>query len=139
MKYQLTLDQKPGYLHAVVTGPNSRENVERYVEDLKRECIGRNCFRVLIEERLEGPRLKMVDVFEIASDGSRRFGGAFEAVAYVDVNRIGDLMQFAETVATNRGLALAVFSTVAEAERWLLDQNRASSEAGADTLATGSG
>jgi hypothetical protein len=32
-------------------------------------------------------------------------------------------MHFAETVAVNRGLPMAVFSTVAEAEKWL--QNKA--------------
>jgi hypothetical protein len=68
MTYTLTIDQKPTYLHATVTGQNSRENVVRYLEEILRECIARNCFRVLIEECLEGPRLGMLDVFKIASE-----------------------------------------------------------------------
>jgi hypothetical protein len=56
MTYKLTIDQKPTYLHAIVTGCNGRENVARYLEEIRHECIARRCFRVLIEERLEGPR-----------------------------------------------------------------------------------
>ena len=124
MTYKLTIDQKPTYLHAVVTGRNSRENVARYMEEILRECTTRNCFRMLIEERLEGPRLGTIDVFRIASEGSTRAGGMIKAIAYVDVNAESDLMKFAETVAVNRALPVAVFSTVADAEKWLLNEGR---------------
>jgi hypothetical protein len=50
------------------------------------------------------------------------------AIAYVDVNADGDLMQFAETVAVNRMLPVAVFSNVADAEKWLLDKDHALTE-----------
>ena len=128
MTYQLTFDQKPGYLHATVTGSNSRENVMRYMEEIGRECAERGCARVLIEERLEGPRLGTTDVFRIAAEGSRRARGALESIAYVDVHAEGRSMEFAETVAVNRGLPVAVFRTVGDAERWLLaDHNRSTS------------
>jgi hypothetical protein len=120
MTYELTIDQKPTYLHAIVTGCNSRENVAHYLEAIRRECRARRCFRVLIEEHLDGPRLGTLEVFEIASEGSARAFGMLEAIAYVDVNAAGDLMQFAETVAVNRALPVTVFSTVAEAETWLV-------------------
>ena len=51
-----------------------------------------------------------------------------EAIAYVDVNAAGDLMQFAETVAVNRALPVTVFSTVVEAETWLLGEDREGAE-----------
>ena len=124
MKYKLRIQQKPAYLHATVTGSNSRENVEGYLGDLLKQCIARNCFRVLIEERLEGPRLGMIDVFDIASGGNNRLCRKLEALACVDVNRKGDSMRFAETVAVNRSVPMNVFSTVAEAEKWLLDKER---------------
>jgi hypothetical protein len=131
--YKLTISQKPTYLHAIVTGWNSRENVARYLEEILHECTARSCFRVLIEERLEGPRLEMMDVFRIASEGSNPARGIFKAIAYVDVNAEGDLMQFAETVAVNRALPVAVFSTVAGAEKWLLNMEREGTEADAAT------
>jgi hypothetical protein len=124
MTYKLTINQKPTYLHATVTGRNSKENVARYLEEIRSECTARSCFSVLIEERLEGPRLGTLDVFQIATDGSRKANWIFEAFAYVDVNAEGNLMHFAETVAVNRGVPVAVFSTVADAEKWLLNEDR---------------
>jgi hypothetical protein len=104
------------------------------MEDVIRECAARNCFRVLIEERLEGPRLGTLDVYLMVSDGSRRFRGMLEAMAYVDVNAEGDLMQFAENVAVNREFPVAVFPSVADAEKWLLrkDWETAEPQAAAD-------
>ena len=130
MTYELAIHQKPTYLHAVVTGRNSRENVQRYLEELLQECSARNCFRVLIEERLEGPRLQTVDVFEIVMEGSRNARNTLSAIAYVDVNATSELMHFAETVAFNRGLRVAVLPTVAEAERWLIADDRAATGPG---------
>ena len=124
MSYKLTFTQKPAYLHAIITGANSRENVAGYLEDIRRECTSRGCFRVLIEERLEGPRLGTMEVFEIAAKGSGRALGIFKAIAYVDVNAKGDLMEFAETVAVNRFIPVKAFSSVSEAEKWLLGQDR---------------
>ena len=125
MTYTLTIHEKPAYLHAIVTGQNSRQTVEKYLEELRAQCIARGCFRVLLEERLEGPRLGMMDVFKIASERSIDARGAFKAFAYVDVNAQGDLMRFAETVAANRRMPVVVFSNVADAERWLLNESHA--------------
>ena len=119
MTYQLTVEQKSCYLHATVTGINNVDNVQAYLEELRRECIARGCFRILIEERLEGPRLRTLEVFEIIFKGSRLALGLFTAIAYVDVNAEGDLMKFAQTAAVNRGLPISLFTTVAEAEQWL--------------------
>ncbi len=124
MTCEITFHQTPAYLHAIVTGLNSRENVQQYLRDVLRECAARKCSRVLIEERLEGPRLGMPDVFQIASEGSDNARGMLKSVAYVDVNAANDLMKFAETVAFNRGLPAAVFPTVAVAEKWLLHEAR---------------
>jgi hypothetical protein len=121
MTYKLTFGQRPTFLHAIVTDQNSRENVLRYFGDITKECIAQHCSRVLIEERLEGPRLGTMDVFTIASEANTRFKGMLKAVAYVDVNQEGDLMQFAENLAVNRGFPVTIFPTVADAEKWLLD------------------
>ena len=117
--YRLSIEQKPGYLHAVVTGPNTAENVHGYLDELFSECIARGCYRLLVEERLEGPRLRTVEVFEIVTRGSQKVAGMLRAIAYVDVNLQGDLMRFAETAAANRGLPVMLFATVPEAEAWL--------------------
>jgi hypothetical protein len=125
MSYVLTITEKSSYLHATVTGSNSKENVLRYLQEIQRECAGRGCRRVLIEERLEGPRLRTMSVFDVASDGSSRAKRYFEAVAYVDVYAQGNLMKFAESVAVNRGVPVMVFASVSDAEQWLLSRNDA--------------
>lgn len=124
MSYQLKIIEKPTYLHAVVTGVNTLENVMGYLKDLLRECESRQCHNVLIEEQLSGRRLETWDVYQIASDSSTQARGVFRNVAYVDVNSAGDLMKFAETVANNRGVPMTVFNTVAEAEQWLAGKPR---------------
>jgi hypothetical protein len=124
MAYQLKITEKPTYLLAVVTGENTAENVVGYLQDLQRECEARQCFNVLIEENLTGRRLETWDVYQIASDSSAHARGVFHAIAYVDVNAGGELMKFAETVANNRGVPIALFATVAEAEQWLAGKAR---------------
>lgn len=124
MAYQLQIVEKPTYLHAIVTGDNSAASVTGYMQDLLRECEARQCYNVLIEEKLKGRRLETWDVYQLASEGSARSRGMFRAVAYVDVNASGDLMKFAETIANNRGLPMSVFTTVGEAELWLAGKPR---------------
>jgi hypothetical protein len=128
VRYTLTITQKPSssYLHAVVSGMNTEENVTRYLDEVRRACTDRGCRRVLIEERLEGPRLDTTGVFYVATHASARADGFFEAIAYVDVNAEGHLMEFAEIVASNRGLPVRVFSSVGAAEKWLLGLGDAS-------------
>jgi hypothetical protein len=124
MTYKLTIDQKATYLHIIVAGQNSRDNVMQYMDDVIRECTNRNCENVLIEERLEGPRLGTFEVFAMVSEGARRFTGKLHAMAYVDVNGDSGLMRFAENVAVNRGIPVQIFSNVSDAEKWLLHQTR---------------
>ena len=119
MSYSLQVLERPGYLHFVVTGVNSRETVERYLADIGRECAARGCKRILIEERLEGPRLDTTDVYMIAAGQAAAAARALAAIAYVDVNAEGRLMQFAEDVAVNRAVPVKVFASLEEAERWL--------------------
>jgi len=141
VSYQLTIETKPGYLHIIVTGRNTRESVTGYMEEVVRECTLRQCFRVLLEERLEGPRLGTLDVFEIVATGSTRFIRTLKAMAYVDVNaHSGEMMQFAENVAVNRAFPVRVFPTVLAAERWLeAEQQRSVSPGAAATAPRGSG
>jgi len=124
MSYQLQIIEKPTYLHAIVTGSNTLENVTAYLQELTRECEARQCYNVLVEENLTGRRLETWDVYQVAAEGSAHARGLFKAVAFVDVNASGELMKFAETVANNRGVPLTVFATVAEAEKWLTGKLR---------------
>jgi hypothetical protein len=118
--YELKVEQKPGYLHFIVSGRNTTENVTHYMQDVMQECAARRCFRVLIEEHLDGPRLGTMEVFTMVTAGAKRYHGMLEALAFVDMNAEGGVMRFAEDVAVNRGIPVRVFRTVDGAEKWLL-------------------
>ncbi len=127
MSYELKIIEKPGYLHFIITGQNTKDSIVQYVDDINRECKARNCFMVLIEERLDGPRLSIIDLFEIIQDITTRARGLYKAIVYVDVNAEGNSMKFAEDACVNRALPLAIFPTVPEAEEWILDRVKESS------------
>ena len=133
MAYELSYRQQPTYLHVVVTGENRREDVAAYMQEVIHECTLRQCLRVLIEERLVGPRLGTLEVFELVAAGAARHLRVVQAMAYVDVNAHGDTMQFAETVAVNRAFPVKVFATVAAAENWLLEESQPAAGAGPQT------
>jgi hypothetical protein len=121
MSCEVTFEQRPTYIHATVTGTSSRQSVEQYIKEVLAECKKQQCSRLLIEECLEGPRLEGMDVFAMASEGSMAALGVFEAVAYVDP-KMGNLKDFAESVAVNRGLPISLFFSVEEAVQWLQEQ-----------------
>jgi len=123
MSYTVTFEDKPGYLHARVTGSNSRENVLAYLGDVYRACVARDAGVVLIEEYLLGPSIPLSSVFQVVDARAPKALHAITKIAYVDTNPEHDLtrMEFAEDVAVNRGLNMRLFPTVAEAVRWLRD------------------
>jgi hypothetical protein len=121
MLYELTVRDHPTHLHFKVTGRNSYETVRRYLFEIYTICVKRNCSAVLIEENLEGPGLALAEIYNIVAEGSQRKGLPVHRVAYVDINpeHSSANMEFAQSVAVNRGLEVQVFATVAEAEKWL--------------------
>jgi hypothetical protein len=123
MSYQLSIERKPDYLHARVTGENTAQNVRAYMEEIRTACWRLRCPAVLIEEHLTGPSLSLTDIFGVAQDGSRppKPEETPMRIGYVDTNPEHSHadMQFAETVATNRGLNVRVFRTTVDAQGWL--------------------
>ena len=126
--YALEIIEKPGYAHVIVTGTNSPENVRGYIEAVIRRCAASGHRRALVEKRLTGRSLATGDVFNIVAHGSQLSLGLFTAVAFVDAYGEDELVQFAETVAYNRGVPLAAFREIAQAERWLANAIRADAE-----------
>jgi len=127
MDYQIKFEDRRDYIHATVTGNNSRENVLAYMEDVLQECERRGCLRVLINECLEGPRFDTMQVFDVVAEGSMRALGRLEAFAYVDA-QMGSMSEFAETVAVNRGVPVAMFNNMSDAEQWLQNQHPGNDE-----------
>ncbi len=121
MTYQLTIEEKPSYLHAKVTGTHNAENIRRFLEEVHEECARRHCTAVLLEMNLAGPSLDTASIFDVVSERSAQ-GMMFKRMAYVDASAERDprKMEFAETVAVNRGVKVRLFHSVADAERWML-------------------
>lgn len=121
MAFTLSINPRPGFLHARITGENSVATVQGYMAQLRAACQSHRCPDVLIEENLTGPGLQSFDIFGMISGGARETSQALGRIAYVDTNPEHErrLMQFAETVAVNRGVSIRVFATVADAEAWI--------------------
>ena len=118
MSWSIDFEEDDGFLVVRVTGENSREAVMGYAQEMLRYCEEHGHRRVLVEERLEGPRLSMIELFGLLDEGSRRMIGRFKAIAFVD-EKMSDTKEFAEDVAVNRGIPIAVFDDKSAAEAWL--------------------
>jgi hypothetical protein len=117
--YQLTLEERPTYLHAKVVGERTPANALRFLEEAYAACIQGGHDSLLLEMAFSGPSLNTTSVYNIIS---RRVpdGKNLRKIAYVQTE-FGDpaMPYFAETVAVNRGVNVRLFQSVDAAEKWL--------------------
>ena len=117
--YQLTLEERPTYLHAKVVGERTAANALRFLEEAYAACIQGGHDSLLLEMAFSGPSLNTTSVYNIIS---RRVpdGKSLRKIAYVQTE-FGDpaMPYFAETVAVNRGVNVRLFQSVDAAEKWL--------------------
>ena len=127
MPYQLTIEEKPGYLHAKVTGTHNAQNARRFLVEAHEACVQRNFSSLLLEMNLTGPSMDPVSIFNVISERSPD-ALKFKRIAYVDLSeRDPKETKFAETVARNRGVNVRLFANLADAELWIrgsADENR---------------
>ena len=130
MEYVFKLERIADYLHAKVSGNNDPATVSRYLKDVYDACLRERCPRVLVEETLEGPGLSVAEVFGVVAKASEQVWPVVQQIAYVDTNPLHDFtkMQFAEVVASNRGVNVRIFSSVRNAKQWLSSASDARSE-----------
>lgn len=120
-EYQLSWTLKDGYLHFVVTGENSPDAFSSYTDDVVNYAKKMECRYALIEDRLTGPRMSAMELYATVPDSSRKAAPYFEAIALIDT-ALDQSLEFAETIAVNRGLQVAIFNDFDEARAWLLQQ-----------------
>jgi hypothetical protein len=118
----LRIEEKEGYLHAIVMGEYSPENIFTYLMQIHVACIEHDCPFVLLEENLKGPSLDLKTIFEIVSRSSEYAEKAVKRIAYVDTNPEHDRakMEYAGNVAVGLGIDVRIFRTVEEARQWLV-------------------
>jgi hypothetical protein len=86
--HSVTVTPKGSYLHCVVTGENGRETVLAYFAEIREQCRIRDRYRVLVEERLTGPRFSLEELFQVAAEAQAQAGATFEILAYVDIKSL---------------------------------------------------
>ena len=121
LPYQVTIEEKPAYLHAKVVGPRTPENAIRYLEEVYAACLRTGLSQVLLEMALSGPSLGPSGILRVVSERSGD-GSKLRKIAYVEASPDGPgKAKFAETAAINRAVNVRLFENVDEAVRWLED------------------
>lgn len=118
--YDLTVIERPGYLHVRATGIHGPQTALRFMQDAYAACVARGCDSLLLEQSLDGPSIGAAHIFAVLRD---RLEAALSLrrIAYVDTKGRAEGRQFVEDVARNRGVNLRVFDTIEQAEAWLVD------------------
>lgn len=118
-RYELTVEVRPDYLHASVTGDRTADNALRFLKDAYAACVENGKSKLLLEMRLTGSRLGTLGIYRVISDRSAD-GARLRRIAYVeDPLDYVEEARFAETVAVNRAVNVRLFTDVSEAARWL--------------------
>jgi hypothetical protein len=121
MTHDIKFEPRGMYLLATITGENNPETIASYMRKIVDHCDAIDCHRVLIHEKLSGPRLSTMEIFDLVSTGSEEILGSFDAIAFVD-EEMGAMSDFAETVGVNRGMPIAMFTRLDKAESWIKQQ-----------------
>jgi hypothetical protein len=121
MEYSFVGIPKEGYLLVQARGDNSPDVIRRYFQEVLELCAAEQWSNVLIDENLKGPRLTVIEVFQVISEKAEAIRSTLRLIAFVDTNpdRSDLNLKFGETVAVNRGLSARVFETLEAAEAWL--------------------
>jgi hypothetical protein len=122
MDYSNTISYTGQYLRAIVRGPNSAKNVDRYLTEVRQAAEEHRCKRILIEEQLTGHGLDPFDIFEVIRKQARYAKDHKLCIAYVDLNRDHHrtTVAFGENLANILGVNVKVFSATEDAVEWLL-------------------
>ncbi|HEX7918747.1 MAG TPA: hypothetical protein VF454_05045, partial [Gemmatimonadales bacterium] len=112
MPYTLSIESKGSYLHAVVRGTNDRATILAYFTELREACAKRDCYRMLVEERLEGPRFPPEVLLPLMAEVVAMAGPTFETLAYVDVMAVTDSVLRLASQVVQPGAKVGVFDTV---------------------------
>lgn len=113
-------ENRNGYLYAFFSG--RRDNLAvaiKFWQCAIDECNKRGQKRLLVEQHFPDP-LSTVDAFYLA-DAISKMPVAHLKIAFADRDyEQNDINMFVETVAVNRGVLGQVFTTLSDAETWLI-------------------
>jgi len=123
MAYQLTIEERPTYVHATAVGERTPANALRFLEEAYAACVKSGRADLLLDMQFTGPSLNTTSIYQVISQRVPD-GRNLRKIAYVDSTDVDPGMPvFAETVAVNRGVNVRLFQSVALAEKWLLTES----------------
>jgi len=122
MSYQLTIEARPGYVHAKAVGERTPGNALRFLQEAYAACMKSGRDALLLEMAFSGPSLSTTHIFNVLSERVPT-GRGLRKIAYVQTEFDDPAMPyFAETVAVNRGVNVRMFQSVDTAEQWLAEE-----------------
>jgi hypothetical protein len=118
LPYDLSFEQRAGYLYACVTAENiDRETALDYLRKVANE-VAASASESLMLERDIPVVLSSADLFFTTQDFLNMVGQT--RIAFVNKHAsIQSEMEFAIMIGTNRGANYRLFTNVPDAERWL--------------------
>lgn len=97
---------------------DSLDEVKRYGDAIVAACASNGCTRLLIDELELEYKLDALDTYEYAQHLSAKAPGVLKAAVVCNSRFVQDA-QFWETIVTNRGLHVKIFTSMEDASIWI--------------------
>jgi hypothetical protein len=118
--YELSIEQKEGYLLITAVGLRTRETVSAMTREVFEAAVAHGKKSVVIDVRQLRGGFGIMDIYLLVSDVFETLRGkGIQRAAVVDMRSSPMREAFLETAARNRGFNLRVFADTDEAEKWM--------------------
>ncbi len=115
--YNLTFENRDGYLYVHLTGTESFESSLGYWAEIDTEIQKHKYGRLLVHKEMQGS-VSGVEVYDIIKKVVPAAKGL--KVAFFDENKIHAMInRFGQLLANNCGASIRIFASLAEAENWM--------------------
>lgn len=119
MSIKFEISNGEDYLKVIAKGKDDdQSDVKNYTDAVVRAILDFKCKKVLCDERELQYNISVSDTFQLAEYVSR-YSDQIVKIAIVCNIKFFDDAKFYETVTTNRGMQIKIFTNIEEAESWL--------------------
>lgn len=129
MSYSVSFEYGDPHLRVRVSGELTAANLRAYLRDVYEECARTGRSTVLIEEDLEGPPLRPIEVYRVIVQASAETAPVVQKIAYVNLQAqaVERSVDLAMEVATDLGVNVRAFTDASAALSWLVSDDVARS------------
>lgn len=116
--YKLKIENREGYLYALVGGRTLTPEISRqYWDEIAEECKKLGKTKIMIEkdfsESVSAPEMLEMGVYLGKILASRKN-------AFLDLHGNAEINELGKTIARNQGVQMKVFDNANDAEKWLI-------------------